>query len=133
MDSTVLLSLIGLGEAIITSVVTFLLTRRKYKTEVKGGEIENQGNQIDNDRKDLQFYIDMVEDNKAQLAELQKENREQRREIAEMRSVVFSMLQQICTDMMCQSRQFDREKCPYYDQIFKEIKADREHMEIEEE
>lgn len=43
MDNTILLALIGLGEAVITSVVTFLLTRRKYKTEVKGSEIQNDG------------------------------------------------------------------------------------------
>ena len=119
MDNTILLALIGLGEAVIISVVTFLLTRRKYKTEVKGSEIQNDGMQIDNDQKDLQFYIQMVNDNKLQLKELQEQNQYLRREVAEMRSVVFGMLSQICTDMMCQNRKFDQEQCPYYEMLFK--------------
>lgn len=44
MDNTILLALIGIAEMVVTSVVTFLLTRHKYKNEVKGGEIENEGN-----------------------------------------------------------------------------------------
>lgn len=118
MDNTVLLALIGIAEMVITSVVTFLLTRRKYKTEVVG-------NEIDNKHKDLAFYIDLANDNKQKLDELQEENkelrnenRELRKEMAEMRSVVFGMLSQICTDMMCQKRVFDKEQCPYFGTIF---------------
>lgn len=118
MDNTVLLALIGIAEMVITSVVTFLLTRRKYKTEVVG-------NEIDNKHKDLAFYIDLANDNKQKLDELQSENkelrdenRELRKEMAEMRSVVFGMLQQVCTDMMCQSRKFDQAQCPYYGSLF---------------
>ena len=112
MDNTVLLALIGIGEMVVTSVVTFLLTRRKYRTEVAG-------NEIDNKHKDLEFYIDLVNDNKQKLDELQEENKYLRQEVAEMRTVVFGMLQQICTDMMCQKRVFDKEQCPYVETIFK--------------
>ena len=122
MDTTILLALIGIVEMVITSVVTFLLTRRKYKTEVVG-------NEIDNKHKDLAFYIDLANDNKQKLDELQNENkelrdenRELRKEMSEMRSVVFGMLQQVCTDMMCQSRKFDQSQCPYYDIIFQQGK-----------
>lgn len=119
MDSTIILSLIGLGEAVITSLVTFLLTRRKYKTEVKEGEIHNDGYQIENDEKKFDLYVKMINDNNIRIDELQEENRDLRRQVAEMRSVVFSMLQQICTDMMCQNRKFDQAQCPYYDTLFK--------------
>lgn len=61
----------------------------------------------------------MVNDNKLQLKELQEQNQYLRREIAEMRSVVFGMLSQICTDVMCQNRKFDQEQCPYYEMLFK--------------
>lgn len=129
MTEGILLAIIGIAEAVITAFITFFLTKRKYNVEVEGGKIENQGSKIDNDKKDLEFYINMVEDNKAKLDELQQENREQRREIAEMRSVVFSMLQQICTDMMCQSRVFDKEKCPYLEVMFKETKTEQNNEE----
>lgn len=118
MTEGFILAMLGIIEAVLTSVVTFLLTRRKYKTEVVG-------NEIDNKHKDLSFYIDLVNDNKQKLDELQyenkelrDENKELRKEMAEMRSVVFGMLQQVCTDMMCQSRKFDQQQCPYYETIF---------------
>lgn len=37
MSETILLSIVGIAEMIITSMVTFLLTRRKYRNEVKEG------------------------------------------------------------------------------------------------
>lgn len=125
MDSTIILSLIGLGEAVITSVVTFLLTRRKYKTEVKEGEIHNDGYKIENDEKKFDLYVKMINDNNIRIDELQEENRDLRKQVAEMRSVVFSMLQQICTDMMCQNRKFDQAQCPYYETLFN-LKKDGE-------
>ena len=129
MDNTILLALIGLGEAVITSVVTFLLTRRKYKTEVKEGEIHNDGYQIENDEKKFDLYVKMINDNNIRIDELQEENRDLRRQVAEMRSVVFSMLQQICTDMMCQNRKFDQSQCPYYDMLFQFKKDDNNDNE----
>lgn len=125
MDNTILLALIGLGEAVITSVVTFLLTRRKYKTEVKEGEIHNDGYKIENDEKKFDLYVKMINDNNIRIDELQEENRDLRKQVAEMRSVVFSMLQQICTDMMCQNRKFDQAQCPYYETLFN-LKKDGE-------
>lgn len=129
MDNTILLALIGLGEAVITSVVTFLLTRRKYKTEVKECEIHNDGYKIENDEKKFDLYVKMINDNNIRIDELQEENRDLRRQVAEMRSVIFSMLQQICTDMMCQNRKFDQSQCPYYDMLFQFKKDDNNDNE----
>lgn len=119
MDDTILLALIGIFEMVITSLVTFLLTRRKYKNEVKEGEIHNDGYKIDNDEKKFNLYIKMINENEKRIDRLQKENDNLSLQIAEMRSVVFGMLQQVCTDMMCQNRKFDQASCPYYDTVFK--------------
>lgn len=118
MSEAILLSIIGIAEMVITSVVTFLLTRRKYRNEVKEGEIHNDGYQIENDEKKFDLYVKMINDNNIRIDELQEENRDLRKQVAEMRSIVFNMLQQICTDMMCQSRKFDQQQCPYYDALF---------------
>lgn len=119
MDDTILLALIGIFEMVLTSLVTFLLTRRKYKNEVKEGEIHNDGYKIDNDEKKFNLYIKMINENEKRIDRLQKENDDLSLQIAEMRSVVFGMLQQVCTDMMCQNRKFDQASCPYYDTLFK--------------
>lgn len=119
MDNTILLALIGIFEMVLTSLVTFLFTRRKYKNEVKEGEIHNDGYKIDNDEKKFNLYIKMINENEKRIDRLQKENDNLSLQIAEMRSVVFGMLQQVCTDMMCQNRKFDQASCPYYDTVFK--------------
>lgn len=71
----------------------------------------------------------MINDNNIRIDELQEENRDLRKQVAEMRSVVFSMLQQICTDMMCQNRKFDKSQCPYYDMLFQFKKDDNNDNE----
>jgi chromosome segregation ATPase len=64
---------IALGASTITSLVTFLFTRRKYLAEVKGSDLENL-------QKSLQIYIDIVEDNKKRIdlyqAEIERCNKE---------------------------------------------------------
>lgn len=129
MSEAILLAIIGIVEMVITSVVTFLLTRRKYRNEVKEGEIHNDGYQIENDEKKFDLYVKMINDNNIRIDELQEENRDLRRQVAEMRSVVFSMLQQICTDMMCQNRKLDQSQCPYYDMLFQFKKDDNNDNE----
>lgn len=126
MESGILFTIIGVVEGVLTAVVTFLLTRRKYSAEVKGNEIDNDGHKIENEHRDLDFYIKMTKDNKVKLNELSDENMDLRRQVAEMRSIVLGMLQQICTDMMCQNRKFDAQSCPYYNNIFKTNKQQEE-------
>lgn len=64
---------IALGSSTISSLVTFLLARRKYLAEVKGSDLENL-------QKSLQIYIDIVEDNKKRIdlyqAEIERCNKE---------------------------------------------------------
>lgn len=70
--------------SLLTGAATFVFTRRKYVSEVKTNEIENM-------RKSLQFYIDMVEDNKkridtyqAEIEQLRSENTELRKNLQEL-------------------------------------------------
>lgn len=64
---------IALGSSTISSLVTFLLARRKYLAEVKGSDLENL-------QKSLKIYIDIVEDNKKRIdlyqAEIERCNKE---------------------------------------------------------
>ena len=49
-----------LGASVVTTSVTYLWTRKKFLSEVKSNDLENL-------RKMLQIYIDIVEDNKKRL------------------------------------------------------------------
>ena len=90
-QSIVIDILITTGASIVTGAATFLFTRRKYISEVKTNDIENM-------RRTLQFYVDIVEDNKkrmdlyqnalervnTKIAMLTDENIELRREVKQL-------------------------------------------------
>ena len=113
MENGVLLAIIGIAEAVITAIVTFVLTKKKYYSEV-------DSNVINNMRESLNFYKDLADDNRKRLTEVLENNKKLEDEVSELRKVVYGMLAQICTDVMCQNRQFDRSRCPYIDDINKE-------------
>ena len=55
-----------LGTGVVSTVTTYLVTRKKYLTEVKTDELENL-------RRTLNLYIDIVEDNKKRLDDYQEQ------------------------------------------------------------
>ena len=113
MENGILLALIGIAEAVITAIVTFVLTKKKYYSEV-------DSNVINNMRESLNFYKYLADDNRQRLNEVLEKNKRLEEEVSELRKVVYGMLTQICTDMMCQNRQFDKTRCPYLEDITKE-------------
>lgn len=107
MDNSILLALVGIGEAVITGIVTFLLTKKKYQSEV-------DGNIIDNMKESLEFYKQLSDDNKQRLEEVLEKNKRLEDEVDELRKVVFGMMSQICTDIMCQSRKAELSQLPLH-------------------
>lgn len=69
MDQIILSGIVTVVSSIITGTVTFLLTRRKYRTEV-------DANQIKNMQESLNFYTTITEQNKKELAILIDSNEE---------------------------------------------------------
>lgn len=78
-DETILTTVVSLVSSCVTGLVTFLFTRKKYNSEVKSNDIQNM-------QSTLQFYIDIVEDNKKRVDEYQKELESCRKEILELRT-----------------------------------------------
>lgn len=101
MSEAIILALIAIGEMVITSVVTFLLTKRKYRTEVDNGVIENM-------QKSLNFYKELSDDNRKRLEKVLEENSQIQQEMFQMRKIMMGMLSQICTDLVCQNRKIDQ-------------------------
>lgn len=69
MDPIILTGIISVASSSITAFVTFLLTKKKYKTEVDANQIENM-------QKSLNFYISITEQNKKELKILLDSNDE---------------------------------------------------------
>lgn len=88
---------------IVTNVVTWFLARRKYNTEVDSNEIENL-------RKSLEFYENIVKDNNKKLAfyiDLAENNRV---EVYRLKGVIHRLLNNSCLDNGCIKRQFYTEE-----------------------
>lgn len=88
---------------IVTNIVTWFLARRKYNTEVDSNEIENL-------RKSLEFYENIVKDNNKKLAfyiDLAENNRV---EVYRLKGVIHRLLNNSCLDNGCIKRQFYTEE-----------------------
>lgn len=124
----------------VSSLVTWLLSRRKYNGEVASTEIKNDHDKLD-------FYEDLSDDNKQRLHDLIDENRALReenvrireenaqirvenaairaqndrvlREVEELKTLINRMIENVCINKGCQLRQsgfipFVIDKSPSY-------------------
>lgn len=106
MTEEIVLALVGIGEVVITAIITFRLTKRKYNSEV-------DNNVINNMKESLDFYRKLSDDNKKRLDEVLQKNDKLELEIDDLRKQLFLLMSQICTRMMCQERIIDPAICPY--------------------
>lgn len=142
--------LITSGVAIVTSsissLVTWLLSRKKYNSEVKGKDIDNMQHKLD-------FYEDLSDDSHRRLHDLIEENKELReenirireenaqirvenaairaenariiKETDELKVLVNRILENVCINMACQMRNrgyspFIVDKSPAYRDLSKQ-------------
>ena len=110
----------------VSSLVTWLLSRKKYNQEVTSSEIKNDHDKLD-------FYEDLSDDSRQRLHAFMDENRELReenirireenaqirvenaairaqnervmREISELKALINRMLENVCISKTCQVRQ----------------------------
>ena len=95
---------VGLLSTIVSSWITWFITRKKYYSEVDSTIISNM-------KESLDFYRQLSDDNKQRLEEVLKRNdeleeRDKRleEEVRELRKQVFNMMNSICLDLSCQLR-----------------------------
>lgn len=98
MDFTeIITACIGLVTSITTGIVSWVLARRKYNTEV-------DHNYLENIEKGLETYDSIINHNRNEIDYLAKENLELRAEIAELRKQVLNLTMNICMDLTCARR-----------------------------
>lgn len=91
------------GIGIVSNIVTWLLTRKKYRTEVDSNEIENLKKSLefyesivrDNNKK-LQFYIDLAESNRI--------------EVYRLKGILYRIIDNSCLSSSCKDRKFYSEE-----------------------
>ena len=87
MASEIIITLVGLFCTTVSSIVTFILTRRKYNTEVDSQQIENM-------EKSFDIYKKMMEESMAvqnkRIDQLQKENDNLRQQVYQLQQQLIS-------------------------------------------
>ena len=88
---------VGTLSTIVSSWITWFITRKKYNSEVDNNLIQNMQESLD-------FYRKLSDDNRTRLEEVLKRNEDLEEEVRELRTQLFSLMSSICTDLTCQIR-----------------------------
>lgn len=122
MDIQIKLAIVGLICTIITSLVTFLLTKKKYNTEVDSQRIKNMSDSFDLYKKvqseTLKSQKELLEATitaqnrtiealKQKVDEGQKENQDLRQQVGQLQMQMINILGNICLDATCKLRKMN--------------------------
>lgn len=88
---------VGIFSTIVSSWITWFITRKKYYSEVDHNLIENMENS-------LEFYKKLSDDNRARLEEMAERNKTLEIEIQELRKQMLNLTMNICLDLTCANR-----------------------------
>lgn len=91
---------ISLLSTIISSVVTFFITKRKYNSEVDNNLIKNM-------QDSLEFYKKLSDDNRERLNEQIARNDNLESEVQLLKTQLLTVMGSICVDLSCQIRKRD--------------------------
>lgn len=90
--------LISTMTAAFVSIITFLLTRRKYKGEVKQVNAKAEGLEIDNTEKIVNIYRELTDDLRKEftmkIESLKEENREMKEELQQIHGQYSAVLKE---------------------------------------
>lgn len=88
---------VGVLTSTISSLVTWLLAKKKYNAEVDNNVIQNM-------QQSLQFYKELSDDTKERLAEVLEKNQRLEDDVAELRKQMLNLTIKICLDLSCKHR-----------------------------
>lgn len=113
MGTALISALVGLFCTIVTSIVTFLLTRRKYNSEVESQQIQNLNEAFNLYKKTMEETIAsrqksqdaIVESMSNEMKTLKEENSDLRKQVSQLQMEMINILGTICLDTTCKMRQ----------------------------
>ena len=88
---------VGVLTSTISSLVTWLLAKKKYNAEVDNNVIQNM-------QQSLQFYKELSDDTKERLAEVLEKNQKLEDDVEELRKQMLNLTIKICLDLSCKHR-----------------------------
>lgn len=102
MATEIAVSIVGVFSTVVSSIITFVLTKRKYNAEVDSELIKNM-------QDSLKFYNELSSSNTQKLQSLFEENQELRRQVNQLQNQVLNLMSSICYDATCKYRKLQEE------------------------
>ena len=88
---------VGVLTSTISSLVTWILAKKKYNAEVDNNVIQNM-------QQSLEFYKSLSDDNKERLTEVLQKNQKLEDDVSELRKQMLNLTMKICLDLSCKHR-----------------------------
>lgn len=102
MNTEIVIALVGILSTVVSSMVTFTLTKKKYNAEVDSKMIENMQHALD-------FYKTVSEDNNKKLEEYKKECDGLRMQVMDLQAQLIKMSVSLCYNATCTARKLSKE------------------------
>ena len=88
---------VGVLTSVISSLVTWILAKKKYNAEVDNNVIQNM-------QQSLEFYKELSDDTKERLTEVLEKNQKLEDDVSELRKQMLNLTMKICLDLSCKHR-----------------------------
>lgn len=101
MISTIITAAIGLLCTLVSSIITFLLTKRKYDEEVDAAHLKDLNDAF---QRYKTFTDEMYKAQDEKIKALQKENTDLKQQINYLQKQMVDLLSMTCIDVKCNLR-----------------------------
>lgn len=101
MSTTIISALVGLICTSVSSVVTFLLTKRKYDEEVDAAHLKDLGDAFE---KYKTLTNEMYKAQNEKIKALQDENADLKQQVSHLQKQMVELLSAVCMDVTCKLR-----------------------------
>lgn len=101
MATEITIAMIGFLTTVVSSLITFVLTRRKYNLELDSKKIQNMNDMFDYH---VKVYNETVKVLNQRIDMLQKDNDSQRQQINSLNMRMSNLMGIICMDASCKLR-----------------------------
>lgn len=97
MATEIIIALVGIASTVISSIVTFRQTKKKYNAEVDNQVISNL-------KESLSFYMKICDDNSKRLDDFCEEDSQLRRQVGELKMQLIRIMSVVCYNTTCKLR-----------------------------
>lgn len=101
MSTVIISSLVGLLCTSISSVVTFLLTKKKYDEEVDAAHLKDLGDAFERYKA---LTDEMYKSQDKKIEALQEENADLKQQVSNLQKQIVELLSAVCLDITCKFR-----------------------------